>query len=41
MTHEDSTLAERELVALHSVEQGGLFRRLWDTIKLFFLGLFQ
>ncbi|MYL26622.1 MULTISPECIES: D-alanyl-D-alanine carboxypeptidase family protein [Halomonadaceae] len=41
VTHEDSTLAERELVALHSVEQGGLFRRLWDTIKLFFLGLFQ
>ena len=41
VTHEGNTLAERELVALHSVEQGGLFRRLWDTIKLFFLGLFQ
>lgn len=39
--HDGSTLAERELVALHSVEQGGLFQRLWDAIKLFFLGLFQ
>ena len=41
VTHDGSTLAERELVALHSVEQGGFFRRVWDAIKLFFLGLFQ
>ncbi|XOZ33540.1 D-alanyl-D-alanine carboxypeptidase family protein [Halomonadaceae bacterium KBTZ08] len=41
VTHDGTTLAERDLVALHSVEEGGLFRRLWDAIKLFFLGLFQ
>lgn len=41
VTHEGTTLAERELVALHSVEEGGFFRRIWDAIKLFFLGLFQ
>lgn len=41
VTHEDTTLAERELVALHSVEEGGFFRRIWDAIKLFFLRLFQ
>ena len=41
VTHDGSTLAERDLVALHSVEEGGFFRRIWDAIKLFFLGLFQ
>lgn len=41
VAYEGDTLAERELVALHSVEQGGFFRRIWDTIKLFFLELFQ
>lgn len=41
VTHEGTTLAERELVALHSVEEGGFFRRIWDAVKLFFLGLFQ
>ncbi|MEQ6886810.1 D-alanyl-D-alanine carboxypeptidase family protein [Salicola sp. Rm-C-2C1-2] len=41
VSHEDTTLAERELVALHSVEEGGFFRRIWDAIKLFFFGLFQ
>ncbi|WP_417598417.1 D-alanyl-D-alanine carboxypeptidase family protein [Oceanospirillum sp.] len=32
-------LAERPLVALESVEQGGFFKRLWDSIVLFFKGL--
>ncbi|MGM0449242.1 MAG: D-alanyl-D-alanine carboxypeptidase family protein [Pseudomonadota bacterium] len=41
VAHDGNTLAERDLVALHSVEQGGFFRRVWDAIKLFFLGLFQ
>lgn len=29
------------LVALEPVEEGGLFRRLWDSIRLFFYGLFN
>ena len=28
------------LVALEAVEQGGFFRRIWDSIRLFFKGLF-
>ncbi len=38
---DDRVLAERPLVALASVEQGGLFKRLWDWMKLFFLNLFE
>lgn len=30
-----------DLVALETVEEGGLFRRLWDSIRLFFYGLFN
>jgi D-alanyl-D-alanine carboxypeptidase (penicillin-binding protein 5/6) len=30
-----------DLVALEPVEQGGFFRRLWDSIRLFFYGLFN
>jgi D-alanyl-D-alanine carboxypeptidase (penicillin-binding protein 5/6) len=29
-----------DLVALDAVEQGGFFRRVWDSIRLFFKGLF-
>jgi D-alanyl-D-alanine carboxypeptidase (penicillin-binding protein 5/6) len=29
------------LVALEAVEEGGIFRRLWDSIRLFFYGLFN
>jgi D-alanyl-D-alanine carboxypeptidase (penicillin-binding protein 5/6) len=29
-----------DLVALEAVEQGGFFRRTWDSIRLFFKGLF-
>ena len=36
----DEALAERELVALHGVDQGGIFKRIWDAIKLFFMNLF-
>jgi D-alanyl-D-alanine carboxypeptidase (penicillin-binding protein 5/6) len=28
------------LVALETVEEGGFFRRVWDSIRLFFKGLF-
>ena len=30
-----------DLIALQAVEEGGLFRRLWDSIRLFFFGLFN
>ena len=30
-----------ELVALNDVEQGGFFKRIWDSLRLFFLGLFK
>ncbi len=39
--HEDEVLAERPVVALESVPEGGLFKRLLDAIKLFFHGLFN
>jgi D-alanyl-D-alanine carboxypeptidase (penicillin-binding protein 5/6) len=34
-------LLERPLVALNAVEEAGLLARLWDSIKLFFIGLFD
>lgn len=37
----DEVLAQRPLVALEAVEQGGLFKRLWDSLKLFFSQLFS
>ena len=30
-----------DLVALEAVEQGGFFRRLWDSVRLFFFNLFN
>jgi D-alanyl-D-alanine carboxypeptidase (penicillin-binding protein 5/6) len=36
---EDKILAERSLVALNDVTEAGLFSRLWDGIKLFFIKL--
>lgn len=33
-------ILERPLVALNAVEEAGLLARLWDSIKLFFIGLF-
>ena len=30
-----------DLIALEAVEEGGFFRRLWDSISLFFFGLFN
>ena len=41
LTLEGETLAERDLVALHDVEEGGFFKRIWDAIKLFFHQLFN
>ncbi|GAA3922633.1 D-alanyl-D-alanine carboxypeptidase family protein [Litoribacillus peritrichatus] len=34
------TLVEQPLVALKPIEESGFFARLWDAIKLFFIGLF-
>ena len=35
----DKTLKSVDLVTLEAVEQGGFFRRVWDSIRLFFSGL--
>ncbi|TWH64580.1 D-alanyl-D-alanine carboxypeptidase (penicillin-binding protein 5/6) [Azomonas agilis] len=37
----DQVLRSADLVALDSVEEGGIFSRLWDTIRLFIFGLFN
>lgn len=37
----DEVVHSADLVALDTVEEGGLFRRLWDSIRLFFFGLFN
>jgi len=39
VTLDGKTLLNQPVVALNAVEQGGLFTRLWDSIKLFFLNL--
>lgn len=33
-------VAQQPLIALEAVEQGGFFRRVWDSVRLFFRGLF-
>jgi D-alanyl-D-alanine carboxypeptidase (penicillin-binding protein 5/6) len=30
-----------DLIALDAVDEGGFIRRLWDSIRLFFHGLFN
>jgi D-alanyl-D-alanine carboxypeptidase (penicillin-binding protein 5/6) len=37
----DEVVHSADLVALEAVEEGGLLRRLWDSIRLFFFGLFN
>ncbi|MCW3147304.1 D-alanyl-D-alanine carboxypeptidase [Stutzerimonas stutzeri] len=37
----EEVLHSTDLVALEAVEEGGLFRRLWDSIRLFFFSLFN
>jgi penicillin-binding protein 6. Serine peptidase. MEROPS family S11 len=36
----EQVLHTSDLIALEAVEEGGLFRRLWDSIRLFFFSLF-
>lgn len=38
---EDKMVREVPLVAQNAVERGGFFRRIWDSIVLFFTGLFS
>ncbi|BBP81244.1 MULTISPECIES: D-alanyl-D-alanine carboxypeptidase family protein [Pseudomonas] len=38
---DDKVVHSADLVALEAVEEGGFFRRLWDSIRLFFYGLFN
>lgn len=37
---DDKIIVDEPLVALGPVPEGGLFKRIWDMIKLFFIGLF-
>ena len=37
----DQVVHSADLVALEAVEEGGFFRQLWDSIRLFFYGLFN
>src|SRR5690606_29189221 len=39
VTLNDNLVAERPLVALQAVEEGSFFKRLWDSVVLFFKGL--
>lgn len=38
---DDKLLHTADLVALESVEQGGFFKRFWDSVRLFFFNLFN
>ncbi len=38
---EDRVIVDEPLVALDAVPEGGFFKRIWDMIKLFFIGLFS
>jgi len=37
---DDKVIVDTPLVALEPVPEGSLFKRLWDMVKLFFIGLF-
>ncbi|QLF94245.1 D-alanyl-D-alanine carboxypeptidase [Pseudomonas sp. ABC1] len=37
----DEVLETANLIALENIEEGGFFRRFWDSIRLFFFGLFN
>ncbi len=41
VTLEDEVVVDEPLVALEPVPEGGFFKRIWDAIKLFFIGLFS
>ncbi|WP_213875452.1 D-alanyl-D-alanine carboxypeptidase family protein [Pseudomonas sp. dw_358] len=37
----DKVVQTADLIALDAVDQGGIFRRVWDSLRLFFYGLFN
>jgi D-alanyl-D-alanine carboxypeptidase (penicillin-binding protein 5/6) len=37
----DTVVHTADLIALDAVDEGGIFRRVWDSIRLFFYGLFN
>ncbi|MCP1650974.1 D-alanyl-D-alanine carboxypeptidase [Pseudomonas sp. GD04087] len=37
----DKVVRTSDLVALNAVEEGGFFRRIWDSLRMFFYGLFN
>ncbi|UFH49754.1 D-alanyl-D-alanine carboxypeptidase family protein [Pseudomonas sp. KNUC1026] len=37
----DKVVETKDLVALDAVDEGGILRRIWDSIRLFFYGLFN
>ena len=39
--HDGQVMQTTDLIALETVEEGGLFSRLWDSIQLFFFNLFN
>lgn len=41
VTLDGQVLQSTDLIALSAVEEGGLFRRFWDSIQLFFFNLFN
>lgn len=41
VTLKDDVVVSEPLVALEPVPEAGFFKRLWDSIKLFFIGLFS
>jgi D-alanyl-D-alanine carboxypeptidase (penicillin-binding protein 5/6) len=38
---DDKVVRTANLIAMDAVEEGGIFRRLWDSIRMFFYGLFN
>jgi serine-type D-Ala-D-Ala carboxypeptidase (penicillin-binding protein 5/6) len=38
---DDKVVHSADLIALDAVDEGGIFRRVWDSIRLFFYGLFN
>jgi len=37
----DKIVQTSDLIALDDVQEGGIFRRVWDSVRLFFYGLFN
>jgi D-alanyl-D-alanine carboxypeptidase (penicillin-binding protein 5/6) len=38
---DDKVVRTANLIAMDAVEEGGIFRRLWDSIRMFFYSLFN